>query len=91
MPVPEELAALNRFAADPRRWAAIDVPVDLVIGAKSRDREPYGPAFDAVARRLTDPTVHVLPGQGHLAHVDAPEALGRLVTGIMVARARVSG
>ncbi|SHN47177.1 alpha/beta fold hydrolase [Cryptosporangium aurantiacum] len=60
-------------------WAAIEAPVDLIIGEDSRGGEPYGTAFDAVAQMTPGATVHVLPGQGHLAHVNAPEALGRLV------------
>ncbi|MFG3604450.1 alpha/beta fold hydrolase [Micromonospora chersina] len=82
-PVAQELAALNAFTPEPERWAALDMPVDLVVGEHSRDDEPYGTAFTAVERMLPGAAVHVLPGQGHLAHVDAPEVLGDLVSGIV--------
>jgi pimeloyl-ACP methyl ester carboxylesterase len=90
-PVAEELAALNAFTAEPEQWAELRIPVDLVVGEHSRDREPYGTAFTAVQRRLPAAAVHVLPGQGHLAHVAAPEALGRLVGGIVADRAAGRG
>jgi pimeloyl-ACP methyl ester carboxylesterase len=90
-PVAEELAALNAFLPEPQRWAALDVPVDLVIGEHSQGREPYGTAFTAVEQMLPSAAVHVLPGQGHLAHVEAPEALGHLVSGIVTGRATPLG
>lgn len=90
-PVAEELAALNAFKPDPERWAALDMPIDLVAGEYSRDGEPYGTAFTAVERMLPGATVHVLPGQGHLAHVEGPEMLGHLVSGIVANRAAVLG
>ncbi|GAA3383601.1 alpha/beta fold hydrolase [Cryptosporangium minutisporangium] len=85
-PVAEELAAINAFAPDAQRWARLTVPTDLVIGEQSQDAEPYGLAFDAVAGMLSSAAVHVLPGQGHLAHVDGPEQLGHLVSRIVADR-----
>ncbi|WP_230859448.1 alpha/beta fold hydrolase [Actinoplanes aureus] len=90
-PVAEELAALNAFDPEPERWAALDVPVDLVVGEYSRDGEPYGTAFTAVERMLPGAAVHVLSGQGHLAHVEGPEMLGHLVSCIVADRAAVLG
>ncbi|MBB4744040.1 pimeloyl-ACP methyl ester carboxylesterase [Actinoplanes octamycinicus] len=86
-PVAQELAALNAFTPDTGRWAALEVPVDLVVGEHSRDADPYGTAFTAVERLLPGAAVHVLPGQGHLAHIDAPEVLGNLVSNIVAGRA----
>lgn len=90
-PVAEELAALNAFTPKPERWSELGIPVDLVVGEHSRDGEPYGTAFTAVQRILPDAAVHILPGQGHLAHVEAPETLGHLVGGIVADRATVLG
>jgi pimeloyl-ACP methyl ester carboxylesterase len=90
-PVAEELAALNAFTPEPKRWAELKMPVDLVVGERSRDGEPYGTAFTAVQRMLPGATVHILPGQGHLAHVEAPEMLGHLVGGIVADRTAVRG
>jgi pimeloyl-ACP methyl ester carboxylesterase len=90
-PVAEELAALNAFTAEPEQWAELRIPVDLVVGEHSRDGEPYGTAFTAVQRMLPAAAVHILPGQGHLAHVAAPEALGRLVGDIGAGRATGMG
>ncbi|WP_218145152.1 alpha/beta fold hydrolase [Nocardioides luteus] len=53
--------------------------VDLIIGEDNLDRAPYGTSFEQIRRRLPDADVHRLPGQGHLAHVDAPAALGRML------------
>jgi pimeloyl-ACP methyl ester carboxylesterase len=88
-PVAEELAALNSFKPEPERWAALDMQVDVVIGEHSRGGEPYGTAFTAVERMLPGAAVHVLPGQGHLAHVEAPETLGHLVGGIVADHAAI--
>ncbi|GAA4977952.1 alpha/beta fold hydrolase [Actinoplanes utahensis] len=85
-PAPEELAAINSHTSGPRRWAAISVPVDLVVGEESQQNASYGTVFTAVARLLPKAPVHVLAGQGHLAHVNDPELLGRLITGLITDR-----
>ncbi|GIF17353.1 pimeloyl-ACP methyl ester carboxylesterase [Actinoplanes tereljensis] len=87
-PVAEELAALNAFTPQPERWAELAIPVDLIIGEHSRDGAPYGTAFTAVQRLLPRATTHVLPGQGHLAHAEAPEELGHLAADIVAGVAR---
>lgn len=81
-PVAEELAALNAFTPE---WP-LDIPIDLIIGAHSRGDTPYGTAFTAVQELLPTATTHVLPGQGHLAHVEAPESLGHLLRDIIATR-----
>ncbi|GIM94183.1 alpha/beta fold hydrolase [Paractinoplanes toevensis] len=86
-PVAEELAALNAFTPGPERWTDVKVPFDLIVGEHSRDGEPYGVAFTAVQRMLPGTAMHVLPGQGHLAHAEAPEQLGLLIGGIIAGRA----
>ncbi|MDR7276198.1 alpha/beta fold hydrolase [Catenuloplanes atrovinosus] len=85
-PVAGETVALNAFTPDPGRWAGIAVPIDLIIGAENTDTEPYGTAFAAVARLLPGAAVHVLAGQGHLAHVTGADRLGRLIGDLTAAR-----
>lgn len=85
-PAADELAAVNSFAPDAERWTRPGVPVDLVIGENSRDTAPYGTAFTAIAELLPHASVHVLPGQGHLAHAEAPEALGKFLGTIITGR-----
>ena len=53
--------------------------VDLVVGGRDRGRAPYGTAFEDVARLVPAAGVHELGGQGHLAHLEAPEQLAALV------------
>lgn len=53
--------------------------VDLIIGQHNRGVAPYGTSFDDVRRRVAHAEVHELPDQGHLAHIQAPAALGRLL------------
>lgn len=53
--------------------------VDLVIGERNRDRAPYGTTFADVARRAPSARVHTLAGQGHLAHLEAPDQLAALI------------
>lgn len=81
-PAVAELEAINAFRPSPG-WA--DVAADLIVGEHSRGVEPYGPAFDRAAERLPRATITVLPGQGHLAHVEGPAVLGQLVTGLLTA------
>ncbi|MGX1756347.1 hypothetical protein ACWIG5_05425 [Streptomyces lydicus] len=42
--------------------------------------------FDGVRQRVTRAEAHVLPGQGHLAHIHAPTALGHLLNGLAAVR-----
>lgn len=53
--------------------------VDLVVGEHSRGTPPYGTSFDDVRERVPRAHVHELAGQGHMAHVEDPTALGRLL------------
>lgn len=80
-PLYAELSALNA-APLPRRLAGQAGHLDLVVGEQSVGTAPYGTAFEDVRTRLGEHQVHVLPGQGHLAHVTGPAALARLVDGL---------
>jgi pimeloyl-ACP methyl ester carboxylesterase len=56
--------------------------VDLVIGQYNRGTAPYGTSFDNLRQHLTHAAVHELAGQGHLAHIQAPAELGRLLNAL---------
>lgn len=43
---------------------------------------PYGTSFDNVRQHVTHAKVHELPGQGHLAHIQAPTELGHLLNNL---------
>jgi len=82
-PLYAELGALNA-AAPPDAMARLAVQVDLVIGRFNRGTAPYGTSFDTVRQHVAHARVHELPGQGHLAHIQAPAELGRLLDKLVV-------
>ncbi|MFG3552716.1 alpha/beta fold hydrolase [Streptomyces sp. NPDC047725] len=53
--------------------------VDLIVGGANRGTAPYGTTFDDICLRVPAATVHELPGQGHLVHLEAPAQLARLI------------
>ncbi|WP_418062967.1 alpha/beta fold hydrolase [Pimelobacter simplex] len=77
-PLYAELRALNT-ARLPERLAVRAGRVDLVVGAESTGRAPYGTALERVRARLGEHRVTELAGHGHLAHVTGPGDLARLV------------
>lgn len=77
-PLYAELLALS-LAEIPGSLASRAGLVDLIIGEDNVDMAPYGTSFEQIRARLLRTEVHRLPGQGHLAHVEAPEALGRML------------
>lgn len=78
-PIYAETLAINE-APQPDELAAGVARVDLIVGESNQGRAPYGTSFDDVAHRTPNATVHVLSGQGHLAHLEAPEHLAALVS-----------
>ena len=74
-PAAAELAAVNDHHVDWKRYSTLSLPVALVEGALNHGRQPYGPALDMFVRALPQARVTTLPGQGHLAHVHAPNEL----------------
>jgi pimeloyl-ACP methyl ester carboxylesterase len=78
MPSYAELSAVN---ADPQpdQFARLADRVDLIIGKNNRETSPYGTAFENVRAKIEEATVYELEGQGHLAHIQAPGALGSLI------------
>ncbi|MEU6868988.1 alpha/beta hydrolase [Streptomyces sp. NPDC046876] len=77
-PLYTELGTLNA-TPPPDVMARQADRVDLIIGQCNRGTAPYGTSFDNVRRHLAHAEVHELPGQGHLAHIQAPARLGHLL------------
>ncbi|MFD0164541.1 alpha/beta fold hydrolase [Streptomyces decoyicus] len=84
-PAHAELAALNS-APPPEEMARRADRVDLIIGQCNHGTAPYGTSFDDVRQRITRAEVHMLPGQGHMAHIQAPTELGHLLNGLATVR-----
>lgn len=78
MPGYAELSAVNT-GSQPDKFARLADRVDLIIGQKNREKSPYGTAFENVRAKLEKASVYELEGQGHLAHIQAPEALAFLI------------
>ena len=77
-PLYAETQAINE-ASRPEALATAAERVDLIVGERNRGQAPYGTSFDDVAHLLPGAVVHELPGQGHLAHLEAPERLAALI------------
>jgi pimeloyl-ACP methyl ester carboxylesterase len=80
-PLHAELRALSE-AQVPDVMARHTERVDLIVGERNRGRAPYGTSFEKVRDRVPNAAVHQLADQGHLAHVEAPAALGRLLSSL---------
>jgi len=78
MPSYAELLALNSDS-ESLPFVGLSSRVDLIIGELSRYKSPYGTAFGNVRANVDNATVHELKGQGHLAHIQAPDALALLI------------
>lgn len=77
-PLYAELSALD--ATHPPAVLAGKVErVDLIIGERNRSIEPYGTSFDRIRRRIPNARIHQLDGNGHLAHIESPRELGRVI------------
>ncbi|KHO21789.1 alpha/beta fold hydrolase [Mycolicibacterium setense] len=79
-PLAEELAAINAHQPGLDSYRQLDIPVTLILGALNENRAPYGTAFAPFAAALPQADLVRLPGQGHLAHVEAPADLARAIT-----------
>ncbi len=55
------------------RLTGLDVPVQVIWGAEDRIIPP------AHAARLPEPRRHVLPGAGHMVHIEKPAEVNRLI------------
>ncbi|MEV5648633.1 alpha/beta hydrolase [Nocardia sp. NPDC052254] len=74
-PLADELAAIDAHIPSWDRYRTPASPVTLLLGELNPGGEPYGAAFDRIAAALPQARVELLPGQGHLAHAEAPELL----------------
>lgn len=77
-PVYAETAALNE-APVPTSLAARAECVDLIIGGRNQAAAPYGTSFDSVRALASRAGIHVLQGQGHMAHLEGPTELAAVV------------
>jgi pimeloyl-ACP methyl ester carboxylesterase len=83
-PLPEELAALNAHSPALGRYPSLDMPVTLLVGERSEGGFPYGKPFSLFAGALPQARTVRIAGQGHLAHVHAPDLLGKHITDAVV-------
>jgi magnesium chelatase accessory protein len=60
-----------------RDLPTVAVPVTLVVGTEDRAVPPS--QADTVAARLPDASIVRLPGLGHLAHEEDPQAVAKLI------------
>ncbi|HEX2133653.1 MAG TPA: alpha/beta hydrolase [Actinophytocola sp.] len=88
-PLADELAALNSHRPALSRYRDINAPVTLLLGELNEGRSPYGTAFDAIAHALPQARLIHLPGQGHLAHAEAPDVLAKHLTDAITTRGAV--
>jgi 2-succinyl-6-hydroxy-2,4-cyclohexadiene-1-carboxylate synthase len=58
------------------RLGELAMPVDLVVGERD---EKFRALAAQMAERIADSRVHVVPGAGHVAHLEAPDTLVELL------------
>jgi pimeloyl-ACP methyl ester carboxylesterase len=83
-PLAEELAAMNQHSPALGRYPSLDMPVTLLVGERSEGGFPYGKPFAMFAGALPQARTVRIAGQGHLAHVHAPDLLGKHLTDAVV-------
>jgi len=79
-PMGEELAAIDAFEPSFDDYRHLTVPVTLILGALNEGAAPYGTAFVPFSAALPQARLARLPGQGHLAHVEAPADLADAIS-----------
>jgi 2-succinyl-6-hydroxy-2,4-cyclohexadiene-1-carboxylate synthase len=60
------------------RLGELAMPIDLVVGERD---EKFGAIAARMAERLPEARVHTVAGAGHVAHLEAPDALVELLAG----------
>lgn len=80
-PIVAETQAINTAGRSAALASRAD-RVDLIVGARNQGRAPYGTTFDDVVRQCSAAAVHVLPGHGYLAHLEAPAELAAFIDAI---------
>ena len=79
-PLAAELTAIDEHAPSSAAYGRISVPATLIIGTDNDGAAPYGMAFDRFRAAMPRADVVGLEGQGHLAHVSAPEQLADVIS-----------
>jgi len=82
--VPREISAVAALHPDPARYAAIDVPVLVLVGERSPEQARRN--NEALAAAIPDATVAMLERQGHVAHTAAPELVAAEIDRFLVSR-----
>ncbi|MEV5440205.1 alpha/beta hydrolase [Streptomyces sp. NPDC052682] len=78
-PLAQELTALNDHPADLTGYGDLPMPVTLLLGGDNEGVPPYGEPLARIAAAMPRARVRVMPGQGHLAHVQDPGTLARYI------------
>lgn len=76
-PVAAETAAFNAVTLS--ALARLARRTDLIVGGLHQGRAPYGTSFEDVRALVPHAAAHELPGQGHMAHLEDPAALARVL------------
>jgi pimeloyl-ACP methyl ester carboxylesterase len=87
--LPRELRTEPTIQLTTADLASIQVPVLLVIG--SQNESTLRPAADQLSSLMPDASLHVLPGQGHMAFDTAPELLASAITTFLEATSSAAG
>ncbi|GLY77328.1 hydrolase [Actinoallomurus iriomotensis] len=75
----DELAAINDHRPRLHEYRDLDLPVTLLLGELNEGTAPYGTAFTPFAQALPQARIVRVPGQGHLAHAQAPRLLAESI------------
>ncbi|MBV9818588.1 MAG: alpha/beta fold hydrolase [Solirubrobacterales bacterium] len=70
------------------RLGELTLPVALIVGERD---EKFLEVAERMAQRLPDARLAVVPGCGHAVHLEAPEAVARIIDTSPAARLRVPG
>jgi pimeloyl-ACP methyl ester carboxylesterase len=70
-----ELEAVDQRDPSLLRYGALEKPTLLLAGSETRHHRSYESAIDGLIRTLRNVVVVELEGQGHIAHLTAPELL----------------
>ncbi|WP_186762778.1 alpha/beta fold hydrolase [Lentzea tibetensis] len=76
-----EIEALDRFRYDPAVLEKITVPTTVLLGERTdRPELVYGRAARSLTREIEGAELVMLPDQGHIAHLTAPDLLADTIT-----------
>lgn len=80
-----ELIAIDNLGPSLDRYKNLNMPVLLLVGTKSKEY-PLRAASEALSTILPHASLEHLQGQGHTAHLTAPQMLADVVTNFLVER-----